>query len=190
MFQVLYLDCDGCLSDFYSSALKALGKDKEVIERTLLPGTWSMEPACGVTEDEFWDIINNTPNFWESLDVLPNARGLVKVCEKYFGEEILLLTSPSKNPQSYAGKAVWVQKHFPKYARRLMVGPKKHMLAHSNAVLVDDYEVNCSKFEERGGKTVLVPNRGNKLHDKMDRVLEVVEEGLIKAKESMELAYY
>lgn len=187
--QICFLDIDGVLADFYHGAIKALGKDNEEVEKNLPPGTWSMESACGVTEGEFWATINKIPDFWESLDVLPHAKGIIKACEKHY-KEIMLLTKPPQAAHAYAGKAAWVKKHFPKYFRRLLVGPKKHLLAHPEAVLVDDYEQNCYEFEGNGGHTVLVPSRGNKLHGLVEQTVEVVDAGLTWVKSQMETANY
>lgn len=177
MLNLLVLDIDGVLSNFEESAMKAMGITKEVLYTKVKPGEWSMNKPF-MDDDAFWECINAVPDFWETLPKYDDADDLVKVCEKHFDKQIIVVTTPPRNPSAYAGKAMWMQNNFPKLYRRTLIGPCKHMLGHSKAVLVDDYELNCSKFQEAGGHFVLVPGRCNKYHELVGDRVRFVDERL------------
>lgn len=176
---VCFLDMDSVITDFYLPALKAVGLTKEYVEANLPPGpeAWRLDEKF-MSKNDFWGAINSVPNFWESLPKTQEADEIVKICEKYFGDNVFLLTSPPHHSNAYSGKATWVKENLPKYRRKLFIGPKKYAFAHSKAVLIDDSEENCEKFRKAGGKIVLVPRRGNSLHHREHELLTVLEEEL------------
>ncbi|RJQ26409.1 hypothetical protein C4577_03595 [Candidatus Parcubacteria bacterium] len=175
--RICLLDVDGVLANFEASAMKAMGITKEELYTKVPPGKWSMNEPF-MSDDDFWKCIDAVPDFWETLPKYDDADDIVKVCQKYFGDQIIVVTTPPKNPLSYAGKAHWMKHNFPKLYRQTFIGPKKHMLGHPGAVLVDDYELNCSKFQETGGQIVLVPNRGNKHYELISDRVKYVDERL------------
>lgn len=174
----VFLDIDGCIADFCGPALKVMGITQKQMEDALPPGRGAfMMTAPFMTDDEFWGRVDNIPDFWENLPKTKEADEIVKLCTSYFGEELYLLTKPPRNPLSYSGKATWVRKHFPKLYRNLFIGPRKYAFAHPGSVLVDDNEENCELFVKPpngkpGGDVVLVPRRGNSLHEKESYLLE------------------
>ncbi len=170
-----FLDVDGVICDFTSSALMVMGITREQMEERVPIGTWNVNHGT-MEESEFWKRVDSVPSFWESMSKLPDADKIVGLCESYFGENVVLLTTPPSSPDSYSGKARWVKANFPKLYRRMFIGPNKYLLAHFWAVLVDDSEKNCSKFEDAGGHAVLVPDRGNRLYTETHRRVEHVKE--------------
>lgn len=159
MQKVCYLDLDGVLVDFVGGSLKLHGKHippSEVLwdfpQQVGFAGTWV---------SEFWDPLGH--QFWANLKWTFEGPSLLASLEKLFGaENVVLMTSPCETPGSVEGKVEWIKKHCPGYARRFFVGPPKHLAAGPNKVLVDDHEGNTDKFEQHGGRTVLVPRPWNR----------------------------
>jgi 5'(3')-deoxyribonucleotidase len=96
------------------------------------------------------------------LKVYPWANDLVKFAENMAGpENVSFLTKPVLDPYCAAGKTMWVQKHFPNYSRRLLIGSCKEMCASIDSVLVDDDDKNIEAFEKYGGHGILFPQPWN-----------------------------
>src|ERR1700761_7792245 len=122
MISTVFMDVDGCLCDFEMGVLKAFGETRESLYPDWPPGEFQMEIPLMQSLDDFWKTIDSIPHFWESLQPMPDAEEILSVVEKYFGEEnIILCTSPSRNPDASAGKVTWIQEHLPKYARRFCI---------------------------------------------------------------------
>jgi 5'(3')-deoxyribonucleotidase len=169
----IFLDVDGVLADFDTSALKAMEITREQMDERVPLGQWNVNEGT-MSDTEFWKRVDKIPDFWHTLGKYPDADEIVDVCEYYFPNEVVLLTTPPTNPYSYFGKAHWIKANFPHLYRSMFIGPNKFKLAHPGAVLVDDAEKNCDKFERAGGKVVLVPTRGNRLHPlEKNRVKEI-----------------
>lgn len=156
--EVCYLDMDGVLVDFVSGSLRYHGKHLPMSEvRWEFPkqvgfsGTWAAE---------FWDKLDF--DFWANLEWTPEGRDLLWVVEQKFGDNVILMTSPCDTPGSVEGKIAWIKNNLPKYRRKFMVGPAKHLTAGPGKVLVDDHEGNTDKFVEHGGRAVLVPRPWNR----------------------------
>jgi len=88
---------------------------------------------------------------------------LLEACAKAVGREnVCIATSPTKCPESLAGKLEWIHDHFPKWMhRQYAITPRKHLFARSDSLLIDDYSENVNRFEAHGGHTVLVPRPWN-----------------------------
>lgn len=181
-----FFDCDGCLADFESSALKLMGVTKEQLYISLPPGrAASYITSPFMMDDDFWGLVDRTPDFWETIPKTKEADEILSVCKKHFGNEVYLLTKPPRNPLAYAGKAKWVCEHFPKMYRYLFVGPKKYAFAHPGSVLVDDNEENCDLFmnppnNKPGGTAVILPRRGNKLYHLEGQLITYLDDELRK----------
>jgi 5'(3')-deoxyribonucleotidase len=160
---VCYLDVDGLVADFVAGACKVHGRgdpyapggpggpDKDMIE------AWQMSPT------EFWtpiDILG--ADFWAGLPWTPYGKEVVEVVEKWFTpEKVCLLTSPSWSSSATAGKVEWIQREMPSYHRRFFIGASKHLMAHPNAVLIDDMPKNVDLFTGAGGIGVVFPAAWN-----------------------------
>jgi len=83
------------------------------------------------------------------------------------------------NPESYTGKALWVQKHLPEYSKRLIVTPvPKSEFAHRDILLIDDKDENVEGFVKAGGNAILVPRPWNELHGWAGETYQVVKNSL------------
>jgi hypothetical protein len=79
-------------------------------------------------------------------------------------ENVCMATSPTKCPDSVAGKLEWIHENMPSWMhRQFAITPRKERLANPHAILIDDLEPNITRFERRGGHGVLVPRPWNRL---------------------------
>jgi FMN phosphatase YigB (HAD superfamily) len=113
---------------------------------------------------EFWENVpriawSHTPRAPEFDWLLDQSIGLVGP------ENVCLLTSPTKDPESLAGKLEWIHMNLPSFMhRQYLVGPRKHFCARPDSLLIDDSDENVKKFREHGGHAILVPRPWNSLH--------------------------
>lgn len=156
--EVCYLDMDGVLVDFVGGSLRYHGKHLapadvrwEFPTQVGFSGTWA---------SEFWDKLGF--DFWANLEWTHEGKDLLYAIEEKFGDNVILMTSPCATAGSVEGKISWINSNLPKYARKFMVGPAKHLTAGPGKLLVDDYEGNTDKFVEHGGRAVLVPRPWNR----------------------------
>lgn len=161
----IYLDIDGVLADWISGALAAHELDPEpVLEHwaTLSPKPWCLSKVLGISRSAMWAPVHRAgADFWADLEPLPWMAEVYEACTAV--APTILMTSPSSEPSSHAGKAEWIGRHFGRRFRDYMIGAPKHRCAHPGAVLVDDSPEGCKRFEEAGGRTLLFPSVGNVL---------------------------
>lgn len=157
---VLYLDLDGVLVDFVRGALRAHGQ--YIPFPDVRWDFWrQMDGSNGeMTEIEFWKPMGRS--FWEHLPWTPEGKNFLALLEAIAGDRIVLLTSPSDNDGAVDGKIAWIKRELPAYTRRFFVGPPKALAASPMKILVDDYGVNVEKFNDEGGRFVLVPRPWNR----------------------------
>lgn len=175
MNPVCFLDMDGVLVDFTRGAMDLHG-------RQVPPGqlTWNLEKALGFERpQDFWDPLGQ--DFWAGLPWTSEGRYLLTQVENLFGDRVVLLTSPCLTPGCAQGKLDWVRREIPHLARRVLVGPAKHLVAGPGKVLLDDHDPNVESFRSEGGHGVLVPRPWNsRRHETCGRggfsVARVVEE--------------
>ena len=145
----IFLDVDGVLADFVGGVLRAFPLPHEPHNTP-----WDFIP------DDVWPRLDAA--FWAGLDVLPDARALVELCQQR-GELYLLTALPRTNrTEAVEGKLKWVGQHFPQLANRtiLCVGGKASW-ATADAVLIDDHDGNVDAFRAAGGNAILVPRSWN-----------------------------
>jgi hypothetical protein len=114
------------------------------------------------TPEEFWRAI--TREMWASFPPSQEFGWLLGHAEALVGQEnVFFLTSPTRDPDSLAGKLEWIHKHCPKWMhRQFLMGPAKHLCARPDTLLVDDADKNVEAFRAAGGHTILVPRPWNK----------------------------
>lgn len=113
------------------------------------------------TNEDFWPSI--TREMWASFPPSDEFGWLIGHAEALVGQEnVFILTSPTRDPDSLAGKLEWIHKHCPKFMyRQFLMGPPKHLCANPESLLVDDANHNVEAFRAAGGKTILVPRPWN-----------------------------
>lgn len=149
----VFLDMDGVLCDFVAAAGNAFAA------KNFNPSEFDVCKQLGVSLSSFWKKIDQTPDFWINLKPYPWFHELVDFVEQR--SDFFLLSAPSLDSSSYAGKREWVEKYFGRHFNRLILTKHKYLLADPNAVLIDDSEKNCQKFEDAGGRIILFPQPWN-----------------------------
>lgn len=172
---IIYLDMDGVLCDFVTAALRLHGREYD--ESAWPKGVYEMRDAIGIDDTEFWRPINEVgADWWAKLPVFQWAQELVEMCESL--GEVGIATSPNRDGASAAGKTAWMWQHFPRLARRMMIGPRKEWLARPDAILVDDSDEKCVKFRKAGGMAIVFPQPWNSGHEKSGARLDYVRHQL------------
>ena len=178
---IIYMDMDGVVADFVSSALKVFGASDTLLSENR--GKFELFSMLGVSSSEFWNTIHEHPTFWHDLEPTQEAYHLMDHAESLLGttKSIYFLTSPAFHPSCYAGKFFWVNKYFPDYSSRLIITGSKHLLADRRNILVDDSDRNIDRFISYGGVGVLVPRVWNSKHKEASRSLEQTKKHLNQA---------
>ncbi len=155
-----YVDMDGVLTDFVAGALAAHDK-------TLPPDqvAWDFNEQIGLTAEEFWRPLGYV--FWAELGWTHEGKDLLASIERLFGDNVIIVSTPSKGIGSADGKIAWLEQHLPRYARKYALCPPKYMLAHPNAILIDDSDANVQNFVARG-KALLIPRPWNRRRAEVD----------------------
>lgn len=179
MIKEILLDCDGVLADFLTPCLgrlnKSLGKNVSMEEYPSF-NTFAIDSVFGITQDEMWPIIEEGDSFWCNLEPLPWAKTLYDYCSKI--ARVTICTSPSRKSLCASQKLDWLNKHLGLGINDVMIGGRKDLMARPENVLIDDHLSNIKKFQDAGGKTVLLPSSWNTYGLTEKDVMKVVEEAL------------
>ena len=136
----VYLDMDGVLADFFGEWSKLSGvnhyKDIKNIDKAL-------------------DDIRKHPTFWTDLPVLPHAKELIKTVIDNYGEYYICSKPLEGDPRSESGKRAWIRMHLSDHppAGVILTHVKEQhaMNGEIPSILIDDYGVNVTKWQEAGG---------------------------------------
>lgn len=194
----IYVDLDGVLADFVSSALEAHDQDPSEKLREWPPGEYdAISKLCGVdSEEEFWAGVNNfKPSWqgnggvpgaclWQNLKPYPWADLLWNLCEER--APTWVMTSPARSPGSAFGKIEWLQKWKGDAFRRYVIAPNKAHLGKPGALLIDDDPKNVKKWIAQGGQAILFPRLWNDRHERHDRPMETILPELLELEYSKE----
>lgn len=174
MIKTVFLDLDGCLVDFRRGVHKAFDIPYDY---ATLSNKWLFwEDWNDVTFDEVDSIC--TIDFWAGLRWTHDGKEILKLVEEKF-DNIYLLTTPMSNLQSATGKMLWVQRHLPKYIKRIIITQApKSLLARPDTLLIDDKNKNVEEFYKVGGEAILLPRPWNKLHGWSNETLTVIKNSL------------
>jgi 5'(3')-deoxyribonucleotidase len=132
----IYLDLDGCFSDFNSKVQEVTGSL-----------VWT---------PDHWSIIDKVPNFFAKLDILPHSKPAFNAIMS-FGLKTEILTAMPKPTNQFvttaADKTKWVRRHLhPTIPVNCSDGwDKKIDWVAPNHILVDDMQRNIDHWEQHGG---------------------------------------
>jgi hypothetical protein len=168
---IIFLDMDGVIANFMEPALALVFGDSAKERFADWPkGAYDPWPKLGTTETEFWAIIDGAgSDFWASLPAYSWTNKLIIGLQEL--GTVIVLSSPSRNPNCVAGKLQWLHNAFGYEFRNYIFAPAKHkqLLAQPNRYLIDDAEHNVNRFiNNGGGGAVLVPQRWNCGHEVQD----------------------
>ena len=180
MIKRIVLDLDDTLNSLTLHILRYLGCNVEDYDYHLFP------VDCGYDIEAAYHRIKpphlpdlNRSQFWNSIPRsvwanAPRSREFEFLCghsAALVGQEnVCILTSPTKDPESLAGKLEWIHSACPEWLhRQFLIGPRKHFCARPDTLLVDDSDENVKTFKRHGGQAILVPRPWNSLHNENTR---------------------
>ena len=164
----VFIDLDGVLADYYGGICRAISLLRPWPYLCRL-GDWNFFHGFpfNKTDAEIAPLMGH--EFYEGLELLPDAKDLVRMAEETYGKQkVFFLSAPWDTPGCDSGKREWVKKHFPEYAKRTLIGSCKEACAFSGSMLLDDSEKNCQAFYAAGGYAQLVPRPWNARHADTD----------------------
>lgn len=154
MLNKIFIDMDGVLADFVGGAALFHKKDRWSVVTSDITECWNMP------KEDFWKPLGY--DFWVNLPKTEEADYIIGLCEEELpSENIAILTSPCKTNGCSDGKREWINKHFPKYKKRILMGSAKHFCASPDALLIDDSDDKIAKFVNAGGEGFLYPRPWN-----------------------------
>lgn len=139
--KTIFLDLDGCVSDFTGHLQKHLRLEDMTPEEFL---AWVMSKR---------GIVDTLPyEFWVDMPFLPNGRKLYDFCKEMTAT--VICTSPGNSPCSSSGKHAFLNKNF-KGSRNWIITGAKWAFANDRSLLIDDRPKNVDRFNQAGGKAFL-----------------------------------
>lgn len=167
--KMIYLDLDDTLIDCSQYLIQWHGKESPFSDPKKC-GSREISDFLGMDWETCW---NQLPSiFWETIPFAPWGLDIVDLAEKYFGNEVYLLTSPIPNGECSKGKQLWVNKFMPEYTKKLIIAHRKHAVVGHDGILIDDSYSMEEKFIEYGKQDsfFLFPSYQNKLYPIMDGI--------------------
>lgn len=133
----VFLDCDGVLADFDKRAAEILGMNSREYEK---------EKGA----KDFWKRIYSTPDFFFSLDKMPDADELVNAVKHL---NPIILTGRPQGNWAEAQKLAWRDKNFPDLEMIVCLSKEKflHMHHDKDNFLVDDWTQHQHIWEDASG---------------------------------------
>jgi len=183
MDPVILLDMDGVLADFVGAALRVHGIGRETFDAVheRQPGNYDLAAPLGMTENEFWEPINQSGyRFWQDMEPTPWFDRVITLAEETVGQNWFIVTSPCRDRAACClGKHLWVENHLGRTFDRLIPTGYKHLLARKDAILIDDREETVEKFRKAGGgRGIVFPTQHNSLYAFKHRPVSYVREQL------------
>jgi len=186
MIKRIFLDMDGVLCNFVGAVAKLFDTTEEELYRKWEPGVYPIEEPLGITIEEMWRKVTcEGAFFWANLKPFSWTKELWGYCNSI--ASTVILTSPSQDPHSLAGKSMWMNQHLVSrdaVFRKFLVGPAKEFCAAPGHLLIDDSASNCKKFLDGGGDAVLFPQIWNENHkyvnDRMEYIQRCLEDHATK----------
>jgi 5'(3')-deoxyribonucleotidase len=159
------LDVDEVVCDFFSTALPILAERAgrpDVTTSNYPFGEWNMGGVFPDLPDHPLNILDEDPDFWLNLPALPWAQDLYRhLCRLFGSENVTFATSPTRGVNCASHKLLWLHRQFGVWPDSVMIGSRKHLMAHPDVVLVDDRPGNVEAFRQAGGRAVLFPAAWN-----------------------------
>lgn len=135
---MLYCDLDGVLADFNNKIYELTGKYPPELSRTKL-----------------WTTVENTPDYWASLQKMPDADVLLDYL-KNIPYQILTGLPEQGYQKAEIEKREWVNRYIsPEMKMICCLGKEKTRYCQKGDVLIDDYAPNIERWNEAGGIGIL-----------------------------------
>lgn len=145
----LFLDCDGVLANFDERAREILG---------MVPREFEDKEG----EQKFWDILYSTPDFFYSLEPMPDAYDLVNAVRHL---NPIILTGRPRGEWSVDQKLRWRDKYFSDL--KMIVCRSRDKIKHAKPgdVIVDDWKKWQPVWEKGGGVWILHTSAENSIRE-------------------------
>ena len=168
-YDKILLDLDEVLVDFVGGFGDLVGYDFEGLD------VWNMASFMDIPIPEFEKHLNDAGfEFWANLEPLPKAWKIMGLLESY-ETDMYIVSSPTNNPESWAGKKDWVDKYIPDYSKKLILTKHKELMADPFTILIDDSPSNVRKFKEEGGDAIAYPKLWNSSSDYVGSEIEYIK---------------
>lgn len=131
----VFLDCDGVLADFDKGATKILGMPPAEYERRF-----------GLKR--FWATLAATPDFFNTLELLPDAMELFEAVRPL---KPVILTGLPRGAWAEPQKRRWAERHFPGVEVITTTAALKREHCSPGDALVDDRDKYRHLWEQAGG---------------------------------------
>jgi hypothetical protein len=131
----IFLDCDGVLADFDAGARRVFGMEAREYER-----------RYGLKR--FWAALAADRDFFETLDLLPDAMTLYAAVRDH---QPVILTGLPRGPWAEPQKRRWAARHFPGVKVITTSAALKREHCHPGDALVDDRDKYRHLWEQAGG---------------------------------------
>lgn len=146
---LIFLDCDGVLADFDAGARRVLGMDAHAYEqRSGLP--------------QFWARLEAEPDFFGSLDLLPDALELYEAVRP-LGP--VILTGLPRGRWAEPQKRRWAERYFPGVRVITTSAALKREHCRPGDVLVDDRDTYRHLWLRAGGVFVHHSNASRSIEE-------------------------
>jgi len=153
---------DGVLTDFNSAAYETLGR--------------RLQTNDDLSKEDWKKISDAGKDFWSKMKWMPGGRKLWKYLED---KEPTILTAPSEDKSSIAGKKEWLARELPE--AKFIIEANKTKYAGPDTLLIDDRRENIDKWREAGGEALTYRNA--------DDAIEQLSKKFKKSKEAYEQTY-
>lgn len=174
----IFLDLDGTIVDFVKGVCPLFGVTHDEIMGKWPPGEYDMTKVLGITEDEFFGVINGAgEDLWANLPMYDYGMDVYHFCKDI--APTFILTRPTGHSSSLAGKLRLMQRQFGSDFKDYVLTWKKELCASPDSVLIDDHVVNCTKFADAGGSAIVWPAYNNLRHGVADRCVDIFKEELV-----------
>jgi hypothetical protein len=163
--RTVFIDLDGVMVDWFGGVADLIGDDPNIFRDIYLNDPDPKNVVNNLIQhNNVWTkILAGGPEWWADLDPLPWAAELWATM-KTMGKVCVCTSSgnskkyPETAAASSAGKVLWMGKHLDD-PNNFAICPRKALLAHPDAVLIDDFERNIRAFSKAGGYGILWANQ-------------------------------
>jgi 5'(3')-deoxyribonucleotidase len=173
----IFVDLDDVLNNFTPHILRYLGCRNATYK--------SYPRACGFdlvksanallrverfTPESLWSSIPQS--VWREAPKSPECDDLLELCAQTVGREnVCVLTTPTTDPTSLAGKLEWIHAKLPAWMhRQFLIGPCKQLCASPDCLLIDDAQHNLDEFARQGGQVIPFPRPWNNAYETVYRM--------------------
>ena len=172
----VYLDMDGVCANFVEGACEAFGRDYDKVIQNWEKGQYDMVKVLDLKDEAtLWEIIDYSRNgeFWRSLNPYPWFDRITNLLDQS-GALWYFASSPSKATHSSMMKLEWINRWCPRRSTNYILTHHKHLLAQPNTLLIDDSDMNCSKYIESGGEALVFPQPWNNNTRTVEEFFEIL----------------